>query len=141
MPVWCDLACCAIWIQAYCKYTRPLLANLSSGNTVFLDNHGLAFRAHQLTAMVKKYLLSAGIDVGAACNAFRHSAATHMLENGADCRVLQEYLGHSDLSTKQVYLEVTQTQLKKTYTKTHPAAMAGKQLSKGEVEDYLVRSS
>ncbi|WP_371194063.1 tyrosine-type recombinase/integrase [Glaciecola sp. SC05] len=79
----------------------------------------------------------AQIEVGAACNAFRHSAATHMIENGADCRELQEYLGHADLSTTQVYLEVTQTQLKKTYAKTYPAAIAGKRLTKGEVASYL----
>ena len=127
----------ASWLKAYCEHVRPRLMNLKSGTTVFLDNHGLAFRPHQLTALVKKYLLSAGIEVGAACNAFRHSAATHMLENGANCRELQEYLGHADLSTTQVYLEVTQIQLKKTYAKTHPAAIAGKRLTKGEVSSYL----
>ena len=87
--------------------------------------------------MVKKYILKAGFNVKGACNVFRHSAATHMLENGANLRELQEYLGHEDISTTQVYLHVTQVQLKKTYDKTHPAVTQGKHSVTKQVNGYL----
>lgn len=126
----------ASWLKAYHQHVRPKLACLKSGTTFFLDNYGLPFRTHQLSALVKKYLVKAGINVGAACNAFRHSAATHMLENGADIREIQEYLGHADLSTTQVYVHVTQTQLKKVYNRTHPAARKGP-IKKQDIAQYL----
>lgn len=125
----------ASWLTAYLNEARPKLANLKSGTTLFLDNKGLPFRPHQLTALVKKYLNKAGISVGAACNAFRHSAATHMLEQGADIREIQEYLGHADLSTTQVYVHVVQAQLKKVYKQTHPAAK-GRKVTQQELKDY-----
>lgn len=128
----------ASWMKAYYEYVRPKLTNLKSGMAFFLDNRGLAFRKHQLTALVKKYFLKAGIEVGAACNAFRHSAATHMLEHGADIREIQEYLGHSDLSTTQVYVEVTQKQLKRTYSKTHPAARSSEKAVERLISQYLL---
>lgn len=127
----------ASWLKAYYKHVRPKLATLKSGTSFFLDNQGLPFRPYQLTGMVKKYIRKAGISVDAACNAFRHSAATHMLENGADIREIQEYLGHSDLSTTQVYTHVTQCQLKKTYSKTHPAAKKQKHIPNEEINTYL----
>jgi integrase/recombinase XerD len=130
----------ACWLKAYYEHVRPKVMNLKSGTVFFLDNQGLAFRPHQLTALVKKYLLKAGIDVGAACNAFRHSAATHMLEHGADIREIQEYLGHADLSTTQVYVHVTQNQLKKTYAKPHPAALQDNNIKVSEVNAYLINS-
>lgn len=128
----------ASWMKAYHEHVRPNLANLKSGMSFFLDNQGLAFRKHQLTALVKKYFLKAGVEVGAACNAFRHSAATHMLEHGADIREIQEYLGHSDLSTTQVYVEVAQTQLKRTYGKTHPSALTSVERVARDIHHYLM---
>jgi integrase/recombinase XerD len=125
-------------MKAYHEHVRPNLANLKSGMSFFLDNQGLAFRKHQLTALVKKYFLKAGVEVGAACNAFRHSAATHMLEHGADIREIQEYLGHSDLSTTQVYVEVAQTQLKRTYGKTHPSALTSLKVTDNMIKQYLL---
>ena len=64
----------------------------------------------------------AGFDVNAACNVFRHSAATHMLEGGADIRQIQVYLGHADISTTMVYIHITNPELERAYEKSHPAA-------------------
>lgn len=127
----------ADWMKLYFDEVRPSIATLQSGMYFFIDNKGLPFRNHQLTALVKKYILKAGIQVDAACNAFRHSAATHMLEHGADIREIQEYLGHADLSTTQVYTHVAQTLLKRTYSRTHPAALCKQKLKKSETAQYF----
>lgn len=98
-------------IDEYLTKCRPKLENFHSGDTLFLSNIGKPFRPTQLSELIKKYLISAGFDVNAACNVFRHSAATHMLSNGANLRQIQEYLGHADLSTTQVYTHIVQSEL------------------------------
>ena len=112
------LAC----IDEYIIHCRPKLENFHSGDTLFLSNSGNPFRPTQLSELIKKYLLSAGFDVNAACNVFRHSAATHMLSNGANLRQIQEYLGHADLSTTQVYTHIVQSELNESYMRFHPSA-------------------
>ncbi|MCP3850424.1 MAG: tyrosine-type recombinase/integrase [Gammaproteobacteria bacterium] len=124
------------WIKHYTANVRPNLVNLKSGLTLFLDNQGMKFRETQMSDLAKKYILKAGFDVNAACNVFRHSAATHMLENGADIREIQQYLGHADLSTTQVYTHVTNVQLKKTYQKSHPAAKSSKKSIASQLSRY-----
>jgi len=109
-------------IDAYLKDCRPNLETFHSDDTLFLNNRGLPFTETQLSELVKKYLLKAGFDVNAACNVFRHSAATHMLENGANLRQIQEFLGHSDLSTTQVYTHIVQNELNNAYSQFHPSA-------------------
>ena len=109
-------------IDTYLDECRPALENFESDETLFLNNKGNMFGDTQLSELVKKYLLKAGFDVNAACNVFRHSAATHMLENGANLRQIQEYLGHADLSTTQVYTHIVQTELNKAYCLYHPSA-------------------
>ncbi|MGX9462233.1 tyrosine-type recombinase/integrase [Shewanella sp. A14] len=110
------------WIQQYLKHSRPTLRNMRSGKVLFLSNSGLKFGETQLSELAKKYLLMAGFNVNAACNVFRHSAATHMLEGGADIRQIQVYLGHADISTTMVYTHVTNPELERAYEKSHPAA-------------------
>jgi len=110
------------WISAYIKHVRPTLLAGSSGMALFLDNRGLKFRDTQLSDLVKKYILSAGFEVNAACNLFRHSAATHMLEGGADIREIQEYMGHADISTTQKYTHLSNPHLDRKYKETHPSA-------------------
>ena len=111
-----------VWIQLYLKYVRPRLQQLPSGPVLFLDNKGLKFREHQLTRIVSKYVRRAGIRKPGACNLFRHSTATLMHENGADIRVVQDMLGHADISTTQVYTHVAINKLREVYAATHPAA-------------------
>ena len=75
-----------------------------------------------LTAVVRKYIEAADIGKHGACHLFRHTAATLMLENGADIRYVQELLGHAKLTTTQVYTHVSIRKLKQVHTETHPAA-------------------
>ncbi len=124
------------WLRHYITNVRPQLVSLKSGMTLFVDNQGFKFRETQMSDLAKKYILKAGFDVNAACNLFRHSSATHMLENGADIREIQQFLGHADLSTTQVYTHVTNTHLKKTYARSHPAARKAKTSLKSELSRY-----
>ncbi|QYJ85244.1 tyrosine-type recombinase/integrase [Shewanella mesophila] len=111
-----------IWIYRYLKEVRPTLANVHSGKTLFLANNGKPFRAAQLSELVAKYIKLADVRKSGACNQYRHAAATHMVDHGADIRHVQEFLGHADLSTTQIYVHVSMTKLREVYNKTHPAA-------------------
>lgn len=125
-----------IWLALYLTLVRPTLAKPESGNVLFLNNKGRKFQPCRMSELSKKYLRRAGFDIGAACNVFRHSAATHMLENHADIRVIQVYLGHEDISTTQVYTKVVDTFLKQEYKKCHPSAMSKPHLSGHAFEEY-----
>src|SRR5262249_55586968 len=75
-----------------------------------------------LTAMARRYLDGAGITRPGACHLFRHTAATLMLEGGADIRYIQELLGHADLNTTQLYTHVSIAALKAVHERSHPGA-------------------
>jgi integrase/recombinase XerD len=79
--------------------------------------------ADYLSRLVSQYVRSAGIAHG-GCHLFRHSCATLMLENGADIRFIQQMLGHANLSTTQIYTEVSIQQLQRIHAMTHPAEKA-----------------
>jgi len=110
------------WVQYYAKQIRPKHARLDSGDALFLDNKGSQFRNSQLTRIAGESVRRAGIDKPGACNIFRHTAATTMLENGADIRMIQEQLGHADISTTEIYAHVSLKRLKKVYMDSHPSA-------------------
>ena len=110
------------WLYRYLKYVRPEMMNELSENCLFISNSGKPFRPTQLSELVSKYIKLAGITKKGACNQYRHAAATHMVDNGADIRHVQEFLGHADISTTQIYLHVSMAKLRAVYEKTHPAA-------------------
>jgi integrase/recombinase XerD len=110
------------WIARYLREVRPKRVNPQSGSALFLDGKGLRFRGHQLSRMVGRHFQAVGRRTSGACHLFRHSAATLMLENGADIRCIQEFLGHADISTTQIYTHVTMLRLRKVYQTTHPSA-------------------
>ena len=110
------------WIARYLCEIRPKYLNPQSGPALFIDGKGLRFRGHQLSRMVGRHFQSLGLRSNGACHLFRHSAATLMLENGADIRCIQEFLGHADISTTQIYTHVTMLRLRKVYRDTHPSA-------------------
>ncbi|TPV56937.1 integrase [Aestuariibacter sp. GS-14] len=110
------------WIYRYLKEIRVRYASIHSGKTLFLANNGKPFRVAQLSELVAKYIKLSEVRKAGACNQYRHAAATHMVDNGADIRHVQEFLGHADLSTTQVYVHVSMEKLREVYNRTHPAA-------------------
>jgi integrase/recombinase XerD len=111
------------WTQRYITQVRPRLSRRDRPTTViFLNHRGGPLTRMSILNFVKKYALSAGIATDVHPHTFRHSFATHLLEGGADLRSVQEMLGHSDISTTQIYTHVDRDYLKEVHTTYHPRA-------------------
>ncbi|HRX84120.1 MAG TPA: tyrosine recombinase XerC [Phycisphaerae bacterium] len=89
---------------------------------LFVNKHGKRLSTRSVRRKLDKYLIEAGIDPSVSPHTLRHSFATHMLNNGADLRGVQELLGHQSISTTQIYTHLTSARLKKTYDDAHPRA-------------------
>jgi integrase/recombinase XerD len=109
------------WLERYLAQSRPQLAGKRALAPLFLSANGEAPTRQQFWQLVKKYAALAGIDpVRISPHGLRHSFATHLLNHGADLRALQMLLGHSSLSTTQIYTLVAREQLKQLHAKHHP---------------------
>ncbi len=115
------------WVEKYRDDVRSDLATGAAEGTLFLTHLGEGFSPNRLTQLVREYVQAAEIGKSGSCHLFRHTMATLMLENGADIRYIQAILGHAELSTTQVYTQVSIRQLKAIHTATHPARMPGDQ--------------
>jgi len=111
------------WIDRYVIKARPSLAVEPDDGTLFLSNLGDSFSPGRLTQMVREYIDAAEIGKRGSCHLFRHTMATLMLEGGADIRFIQQMLGHAELSTTQIYTQVSIRKLKEIHTATHPAKL------------------
>jgi len=107
-------------LQQYLSGERPDLVKTKTKSHVFLSVRGGALSPERVREIVKKRAAAAGIESNVYPHLLRHSFATHLLENGADLRVIQEMLGHADISTTQIYTHVEQKQLKNAHNKFHP---------------------
>jgi integrase/recombinase XerD len=114
------------WIDRYLTEARPTLAvpALDDRQVLFLTAKGTAFTTKRLGNLVRPYVDAAGVTKPGACHLFRHTAATLMLEGGADLRYVQELLGHADITTTTIYTRVSIRQLKAVHAATHPGAAA-----------------
>jgi integrase/recombinase XerD len=110
------------WIAKYLDSVRPQLLTRADEVALFVTDYGEPFEKNRLGDLVKRYMRHAGIAQG-SCHAFRHACATHMLENGADIRFIQAILGHAELSTTQIYTQVSIAKLKEIHAATHPAKL------------------
>ena len=107
-------------IGDYLTNARTALVTRRSGSHLFLSMRGTALSPDRVRQIVKERARLAGIDSNIYPHLLRHSFATHLLEGGADLRVIQELLGHSDISTTQIYTHVDRKRLKSIHRKFHP---------------------
>ena len=109
-------------ISLYLGELRPKLANARSGSALFLSRLGSPLSQRSVQEKVRRYAMKAGLRSGIHTHTLRHSFATHLLDGGADLRVVQELLGHSSPATTQIYTHVTQAKAKEVYLSAHPRA-------------------
>jgi len=109
-------------IQNYIEFRNKRMANDSNfdAKVLFANKHGQRLSTRSVRRKMDKYLRQAGLDPTISPHTLRHSFATHMLNNGADLRSVQEMLGHQSLSTTQVYTHVSTTRIKDVYDSSHP---------------------
>ncbi|MBR1975756.1 MAG: site-specific tyrosine recombinase XerD, partial [Phascolarctobacterium sp.] len=112
------------FLQKYLEEVRPQLIKEENSkvNTLFVNKWGNPMSRMSFYTLIKAYGRSAGISKDITPHVLRHSFATHLLDNGTDLRVVQELLGHADISTTQIYTHLTNKRLREVYAKAHPRA-------------------
>ncbi|MBO9542561.1 site-specific tyrosine recombinase XerD [bacterium] len=110
-------------VGAYLREARPrLVGGRADDGILFVNRQGQALNQRSVQRMLQKYVRAAGIQKEVSPHTLRHTFATHLLEGGADLRVVQELLGHASLSTTQIYTHVSQERLREVYRHAHPRA-------------------
>ncbi|HEY4400060.1 MAG TPA: site-specific tyrosine recombinase XerD [Lactobacillaceae bacterium] len=112
----------ADWLTRYFETARPLLAGDLDTPEIFVNDHGGSISRQGIWKVIKSLVTEAGITKNVSPHTLRHSFATHILENGADLRIVQELLGHADISTTQIYTHISRKRLTEVYQKAHPRA-------------------
>jgi integrase/recombinase XerD len=112
------------WLERYLKEVRPRLCLDTRTQALFLTGYGEDFNPDVVSRMVAAWLEKAGLKRKGCCHVLRHTCATHMLENGADIRFIQQLLGHEKLDTTAIYTEVSIKQLQEVHARCHPSARA-----------------
>jgi integrase/recombinase XerD len=108
------------WLQRYLKLARPELLKGAASDVLFPTRRATAMSRHAFWHRVKRYAHQAEIDKPISPHTLRHAFATHLLNHGADLRVVQLLLGHENISTTQIYTYVAQLRLKEVHAKHHP---------------------
>jgi len=108
------------WLQRYLAEVRPGLAQRMADRALFLTPRGTGMTRQAFWYRVRHWAIRAGIEKPLSPHTLRHAFATHLLDHGADLRVVQLLLGHSDLSTTQIYTHVAQSRLRELHARHHP---------------------
>jgi tyrosine recombinase XerC len=106
----------------YLEQSRPKLLGKKKNNAIFLNRYGQRLPERSVQRILADYAAKAGIEKRVHPHILRHTFATHLLDGGADLRVVQELLGHARLSSTQIYTHVTKSQARKVYLSAHPGA-------------------
>jgi len=109
-------------LSAYLSQGRPELLGKRRSSALFINRDGGRLSQRSIQRMLEKYARVAGIDKRVHPHTLRHTFATHLLDGGADLRVVQELLGHAKLASTQIYTHVTKSQARKVYLSAHPMA-------------------
>jgi integrase/recombinase XerD len=109
-------------LAAYLSAERPKLVKPRTSSEIFLSERGTKLTTARIWQIVKQHAQRSGLEKNVYPHLLRHSFATHLLSNGADLRIIQEMLGHADISTTQVYTHVDQQRLKAVHRQFHPRA-------------------
>ncbi len=112
----------AKFVRQFIERGRKSMLKNQKTEALFLNHHGRRLTRQGFWKILKKHAVDSGIKRDIKPHTIRHSFATHLLENGADLRSVQEMLGHADISTTQIYTHITKNRLKQIYDKTHPRA-------------------
>lgn len=109
-----------VWIERYLKQARAAILNGKNNDALFVTALGGPMTRQMFWTLIKKYALRAEINAPLSPHTLRHAFATHLLNHGADLRVVQLLLGHADISTTQIYTHVARERLKKIHAQHHP---------------------
>ncbi len=119
-------------VSRYIREVRGKVASLESGGALFVNRFGGRLGQRSIQKIVRRYAAQSGLGVRVHTHTLRHSFATHLLEGGADLRVVQGLLGHSSPATTQVYTHVTALEARRAYMSAHPRARAKTKASNRE---------
>ncbi|MBL0142536.1 MAG: site-specific tyrosine recombinase XerD [Betaproteobacteria bacterium] len=108
------------WIQRYLKLGRPAILGAKKSDALFVTARGGPMTRQAFWGLVKRYAARADIRTAISPHTLRHAFATHLINHGADLRVVQMLLGHADISTTQIYTHVARERLKRLHAKHHP---------------------
>ena len=112
-------------LSAYMSEVRPEVASIDADGALFVNRYGKRLSQRSIQKSVRSYAARSGLGTQVHTHTLRHSFATHLLEGGADLRVVQELLGHASPATTQVYTHITKTEARQAYMAAHPRAGVG----------------
>lgn len=108
------------WVRRYLAHSRPALLDGRQADALFVTSRGAAMTRQAFWHLIRRYGIKAGVRKSISPHMLRHAFATHLLNHGADLRVVQMLLGHADISTTQIYTHVARERLKQLHARHHP---------------------